>query len=289
MKLTKRIISGFLDCLFPIECLGCGKQGVWVCDECLVEIPVNTNFPCIVCGKPTIFGKTHKECLDKTAINGALCATLYKENLIKQMVHVYKYKYVQDLGRYLAWVMAKYIKQIQNHVLPKSVLEKGLTAKHLMIMKMMPLFLHENMETRKQKNTTTPRNPEGGQTFGRLQRGGNKPILIPVPLHARRLRERGFNQAEILAREFGKYFGWGVRTDVLKRVRYTTAQMTLKSGDRIKNIRNAFECLDVEKTKNRTIILIDDVLTTGATTNEAGRALKLSGVKQVWVVCLAKD
>lgn len=288
----QKIIKPIFDCLFPIECLGCGKEDILICNDCLVGISLKTDFPCVVCGRPTIFGKTHRECLTKTAIDGALCATSFKDKFIKELIHAYKYKYVKDLGRYLAWVMARYVKRLQSRVLPKSILKEGINIKQLIVMRMTPGFLRYD-----HKITKTPQN------FG-----ANKPILVPIPLHLRRLRERGFNQAEVLARELGKYFDWEIETEILRRVRYTRAQMSQKTQERrMKNIKDAFEISaklrkECETTKmrnaelsnnlqikNRTIILIDDVLTTGATTNEAAKVLKAAGAKEVWVMCVAKD
>lgn len=115
-------------------------------------------------------------------------------------------------------------------------------------------------------------------------------ILIPVPLHRRRERWRGFNQAELLADEMSKKLGMRVERDILKRVKNTKAQTKLKRGDRLENIRGAVEVRDEEKEKIKAarVWLVDDVATSTATLNECGRALKEAGVQKVWAMVLTR-
>lgn len=111
-------------------------------------------------------------------------------------------------------------------------------------------------------------------------------IIVPVPLHPRRRRERGFNQAEVLAVALGRLLDRPVRP-LLRRVRYTTAQATLKADQRTKNIRDAFAIASLEKAPER-VILVDDVITTGSTMAECAAVLRQHGVKQITAVALAK-
>lgn len=114
------------------------------------------------------------------------------------------------------------------------------------------------------------------------------PLLVPIPLHALKLRQRGYNQAEILARALGQKFNLRV-ADLLKRNKATVSQFALDRKARRENISGAF-MIKPEKgkfLKGQTIILIDDVLTTGATLAEAGEMLKKQGAKEVWGVTLA--
>jgi ComF family protein len=112
--------------------------------------------------------------------------------------------------------------------------------------------------------------------------------LVPVPLHAERRRERGFNQAEQLARHAGRWLGVAVRCDVLRRVRGTVAQSTLPAAQRQRNVEAAFAAAPGAAALGH-VALVDDVLTTGATLRAAALALRVAGVAQVecWAVAAA--
>jgi len=111
-------------------------------------------------------------------------------------------------------------------------------------------------------------------------------LVIPIPLSKERLRWRGFNQAEIIAREFSSYFNYELSQDLIRK-KNNKPQATLDGAERLENIKSAFSW----KGKNLaayTIILIDDVVTTGATLNEAAQTLKEAGAKEVYALVLAK-
>ena len=116
----------------------------------------------------------------------------------------------------------------------------------------------------------------------------NNYLLMPVPLHPRRLRERGFNQSLLLARQVASRLGAELDYLSLRRVRYTKPQTGLKGDDRRKNVRRAFSCTNHSPLKERNVILVDDVTTTGNTLNECARALKRSGAKYVYGIALAR-
>lgn len=113
-------------------------------------------------------------------------------------------------------------------------------------------------------------------------------LVIPVPLHKLRLRERGFNQALVLAREIKKRFPLPLDYLNLQRTRDTQPQTNLKEKERRRNVRKAFELRDGQKVKGKRILLIDDVYTTGATVNECSRVLKKAGAKRIDVLTLAR-
>lgn len=113
-------------------------------------------------------------------------------------------------------------------------------------------------------------------------------LMMPVPLHPRRLRERNFNQSLLLARYVASLLGVELDFLSLRRIRYTQPQTRLKSNERRKNIRKAFQIVDREVVKGRTILLVDDVATTGNTLNECARTLKRSGAKKVFCLTLAR-
>lgn len=113
--------------------------------------------------------------------------------------------------------------------------------------------------------------------------------LVPVPLHPRRLRERGYNQSSLLARELGKLINLPVIEDCLIRVKEAPPQVrTATVEDRRMNVTDAFKCRN-GKVRGKQIILIDDVCTSGATLESCAQALKSEGVTSVWGLTLARE
>jgi len=116
-------------------------------------------------------------------------------------------------------------------------------------------------------------------------------VLLPVPLHPRRLRWRGFNQAELLAQEIGKNLNIAVANNILIRTKHNLPQVKISDAyQRKQNIQNAFILnprfpVDL---KNKIIILVDDVCTTGATLNQCAEVLKPLKPKAIWALVLAK-
>jgi ComF family protein len=112
-------------------------------------------------------------------------------------------------------------------------------------------------------------------------------LLLPVPLHPRRLRERGFNQVLLLARHLSRRTGIPYRKRLLQKNEATTPQVDLSGSNREKAVKNAF-CLDGNETvKGKSILLLDDVYTTGATVNECARVLMEAEARRVDVLTLA--
>jgi ComF family protein len=112
-------------------------------------------------------------------------------------------------------------------------------------------------------------------------------VVVPVPLHPTRLRERGYNQSELLANEVGALLNLPVDTHRLQRTRHTKSQMKLGATERHQNVADAFACQG-QALLGRTVLLIDDVCTTGSTLDACACALKQHGVTSVWGVTLAK-
>ncbi len=113
-------------------------------------------------------------------------------------------------------------------------------------------------------------------------------LLVPVPLHRRRLRQRSYNQALLLARSFCPGQRRKIDPFVLIRHRYTPPQTGRKGTERRRSLRKAFAVSDPARVKGKTVLLIDDVLTTGTTVNECARALKAAGATGVLVATLAR-
>jgi ComF family protein len=111
--------------------------------------------------------------------------------------------------------------------------------------------------------------------------------VVPMPLHWRRRWQRGFNQSELLAREIARK--WGVPVSALvRRKRATAPQAGLTSAQRRKNVEGAFQVGKGTRLKGMRLLLIDDVLTTGATASACARALKRAGAAQVTFLALAR-
>ncbi len=117
-------------------------------------------------------------------------------------------------------------------------------------------------------------------------------LIITVPLHARKLRSRGFNQNDLLAEAAfadSKISLAIKKQNPLKRIRDTKSQTELNGARRLLNVKNSFAVTDIGAIQGRSIILIDDVLTTGATILSAGNALITVGAREVWGAVVARD
>jgi len=111
-------------------------------------------------------------------------------------------------------------------------------------------------------------------------------VLVPIPLHPSRLRSRGYDQVALLTKSIAKKTGLPM-VKSLKRIKKTDSQFGLKREDRLKNIRDAFAVLPYEKGKEQTILLVDDIVTSGTTMAEAARVLKREGYKKVYGMAFA--
>lgn len=139
----------------------------------------------------------------------------------------------------------------------------------------------------------------GGRTEGltsfaaQMRRAGrdilsDAELLIPVPLHPTRLIKRRYNQATLLARALAKICQAEFAPDTLFRTRRTDSQGGFNARARVENVRGAFSVKQPEKIKGRKLVLIDDVLTTGATLEACARSLKRAGAARVDGICLAR-
>ncbi|MEK9129988.1 MAG: ComF family protein [Patescibacteria group bacterium] len=231
----KKIINFFLDLLFPIECIGCQKENIWLCEKCLKKINLNLKNFCPICRKPARMGCICQKCLSHSPFKNIFIVSFYKEKIIKQAIHTFKYKHIRDLAKPFGEIIINFLYQSKTNL----------------------LF-------------------------------DNSYFLIPVPLHRKRLFERGFNQSELLAQIIAQQLGISTINNILKRKQNTKSQTKLKEKERRKNIKNAFICLHPENIKNKNIILLDDILTTGSTLREAARVLKKAGAREIIGLVLAK-
>lgn len=238
-----------LDLFFPRRCVSCGKIGKYFCPKCTEKIRFIDHQICPVCGKAAIGGATHPKCQTRYSLDG-LTAFFHYDGPIRKAIKQLKYRFVSDLAK-------EFVDLI--------------------------LFSSFNNETMK------PASPAGRQL--------NNAVLIPIPLHSSRLRFRGFNQAEILGDLIAKRLHISIKKDTLKRVKKTTAQVEMK--DRKKRLSNMENVFVVNQSALRqilgqviandqlSILLFDDVFTTGATLRSAANVLKRVGIKKVWGIVMA--
>lgn len=259
MSACQKTKTFILDTLFPIQCISCDHEGLWLCETCLSRIPLKADHACPLCEKTnTPAGRVCFSCRQKSSLDGLLAASSYRGEIVSSAVHLFKYRFAQDLHVPLGKIMVT------------ALLNSGLP---------LPDF------------------------------------ILPVPLHRRRLRWRGFNQAELLAKYIAENltpgFSISVLDNFLIRKKYTRPQMEIKKYlQRQKNIANAFIINasslsfsplirgDVPKgqrgkkeslLKNKTILLVDDICTTGSTLFECAKVLKSSGANEVFATVIARQ
>ncbi len=112
--------------------------------------------------------------------------------------------------------------------------------------------------------------------------------VSPVPLHFKKMKERAFDQSFLIARETARTLGLPLANGLLRRVRETEPQAMKTRAERLRNVRGAFAVDRPDRVADRDILLVDDVMTTGATANEAARVLKRNGANRVHVFTLAR-
>ncbi len=226
-----RLKGKAVDFFFPARCLGCGREGSFLCSPCGGALPRLLPPLCLKCGRPLIHEERCPVCLKwKLEIDGIRALFVF-QGLVRQAVHQFKYNNFRALAFPLA------------------------------------LLLANNLETK-------PLPVE---------------VIVPVPLHSRRLRERGYNQSGLLARELGRLTGLPVMEDSLVRVRNTPAQVTSANSDeRRTNVRRAFSCSDISL-RGKQVLVVDDVCTTGATLDSCAVALNSAGAGSVWGLVLARE
>lgn len=136
------------------------------------------------------------------------------------------------------------------------------------------------------------------KTFARLILNNSKickyicsyDLMIPVPIHKQRYIERGYNQSELIAKEISKkLINIEMEKKILIKIKNNLKQSTLNEIEREKNVKDVYKVINEQKIKDKKIILIDDIYTTGNTANECAKILKQSGAKKIGIFTLAKD
>lgn len=229
-KLTK--LKGIaLDLLFPRWCVGCGREGDFVCPTCLKSLPRIHPPLCPRCGQPQLNAVVCPACVGWPAAIDGIRAPFRFDGAVRQAIHELKYNGVREIASLLGRWLGDYL---EANPLPTD-------------------------------------------------------ILVPVPLHRQRLRERGYNQSRLLALELSRISVLPLDEDCLVRERHSPPQARTPNVDeRRTNVADAFSCRD-RSLEGRSVLLIDDVATSGATLDACARALKESGASSVWGLVLAKE
>jgi competence protein ComFC len=239
LRKTMRRVRDFLaDILFPRSCVLCGKEGDWICYDCLTAIEIVEYQYCPFC-KTRVFqeGTCFKHRSKK--LKGLFFATSYHDNTIQKLIKKYKYPpFLKELSFYFTFLIITYLLASENKIILKDKEDS---------------------------------------------------LLVPIPLSKRKMKWRGFNQSQEIARQLSDYLNIPCCSENLVKTKKTLSQTGLKKKEREKNVRNSFKIKNHQLVDNKRIFLVDDVVTTGATMEEAARILKEAGAKEVWGIALARE
>ena len=220
-----------LDLLFPQHCVGCGKEGEFLCYSCRQSLPRITPPLCPRCGRPQPSGILCPSCVSWSAKIDGIRSPFRFDGAMREAVHQLKYRNLRALAVPLAKLLQDYL-------------------------------------------ITNPVPAE---------------VLVPVPLHRKRLRERGYNQSSLLARQLGKLANLPIVDDCLIRQRHAPPQArTATVEERQSHVTDAFACRD-HRLRDKQVLLIDDVSTSGATLDACAAALKVAGATSVWGLVMARE
>jgi len=220
-----------LNFIFPQWCLGCGREGGFICLSCRNSLSRITPPLCPKCGRPQPSGILCPTCVSWSAKIDGIRSPFRFDGIMRQAIHQLKYRNLRTLAVTLSQLLKDYL--VANPIPAE--------------------------------------------------------VLVPVPLHPKRLRERGYNQSSLVARELGKLTNLAVVDDCLLRQRPALPQARSASvEERHRNVAEAFSCRD-EQLRGRQVLLIDDVATSGATLDACATALKASGAASVWGLVVARE
>jgi len=198
-----------LDLMFPIECLGCGKDDEWFCPDCRRRLEIQPRQTCVFCESINLTGATCAPCRQKHSLDGCFCAGDYEQRELMSLIKTFKYSLIPALSQTIASHMACALKA-QNH--------------HLL---------------------------------------SGKWLSLPIPLHHKREKWRGFNQSALIADILNREFGWQKASGLIRKKNHRP-QAKMKGLQRLKNVQGCFSYQGAD-ISGRRLILIDDVLTTGST------------------------
>lgn len=222
------------DILFPVYCILCEQEGIFLCSNCNDKLVKVIFQVCIVCQKQSLGGFTHPKCTSKYSPDRLISVFDYHDKRVSKLLITGKYYFLPELYKILGKQLAQYLKEEKTF-----------------------------------------------QNFSDF-------CVTSIPLSTSRQRWRGFNQSQILGDEISNSLQIK-QVNFLERKVNTKTQKDLNREARTQNIRGAFEVISKISVKNKRVLLIDDVTTTGVTFLEAAKILKQSGAKSVWCIAFAKD
>lgn len=269
MALKKHLASGsalfnkgkifILDLLFPVECLGCGKNKEWLCQECFKKLKFNDEQYCLHCKKKNKFGEFCNNCHSNYYLNGVWTAGNYDDVVLANLIKNLKYRFAKNIAAILGNFLTIFLKNLIN------------------IAKISKFDIAQGIHWQKFAKIA-----ESPKVFFNLK----NTLLVPVPLHKKRYKWRGFNQAQIITEYVAKNFNLLLSNQLIRK-KHKKAQAKLKEDERKINIQGCYEWKG-DNLNNYNIILIDDVTTTGSTLNECAKVLKKAGAKEIWGLVVAK-
>jgi len=212
--------NSILDIFFPLSCLGCQKEGTYLCQDCLACLDVSDN---------------HRE-YKSNLLDDLYFALPYQGSLIKKMVHQLKNEpLIKELSKALASLIITHFQLINKELDP------------------------------------------------------SQSVLIPLPSSKKRLRWRGFNHSEEIAKEISISWNIPLVSDCLIKTKETPHQTEVSLEERKENIRGAFQLKDPFQLEDKKILLVDDIFSTGSTIKEAARILRQAKVKEIIGIVVARE
>ena len=213
----------FLDLFFPKFCLGCQKEGDYLCEDCRAVLEILSS---------------HQP-YETKYLQDLYFASDYQNFLLQKIIKKYKYPpFLKELSLPLA----------------------SFIIDHFQLLDKPPIFLKEKKDF----------------------------ILIPIPLARKRMKWRGFNQAEEIAKHLANFLNLPMVNNLLVKTKSTSPQVELSEKERKENLKGAFFCRSPELIKEKKILLVDDIYTTGTTMEEAAKILKEARAKEVIGIVVAR-
>ncbi len=218
-----------LDWVFPPSCVGCGKEGVFICSKCFLDVNLVPGNVCNTCGNFTSKKGFCPQCARYPVSYSGFRAFAYYDGVIRKSIQQLKYHNDPGIGRYLA----------------------------------------DFLLTTYQRTTW------------------DADVIVPIPIGETKREQRGYNQAERLAEPLAEKLELDYQPEALIRIHEKYSQVGLNVEERRANVRDAFMARS-KLIKDKNVLLVDDVFTSGATMESASSELIQAGANKVWCITLAK-
>ena len=230
------IIETLLNTLFPAFCVGCGKEGKYVCEKCYVFVGESALI-CPRCDESSFSGERHSQCTTSYGLDGLANVWEY-EGIAKKVLGTIKYGGITHA-----------VGELVQSSFQLMIADKARFGAFLQFLL------------------------------------GSRQAITYVPMFLQKEKKRGFNQAKLIAQVVGKITGRKV-LQLLTKIKDTSSQTELDKKERAENVKDSFAVLHTGGTLS--VVLVDDIWTTGATMKECCRALKRAGAKEVWGFTLSR-